>query len=83
MRKLTVGTVLDSLFCIAEIPAASIPQCVQGAVTEQTVKILRICALMAGKIFAFFMTEVRIFFVFPIWFLHNTSQKRGSDAVPE
>lgn len=46
------GAVLDSLFCIPEIPPASIPQSVQGAVAEHTAEGFRVCPLVAREIFA-------------------------------
>ena len=49
--------VLDPVFCITEIPAAFLSQRVQRTVAEQAVEVLRIRALMTGKIFTFFMAE--------------------------
>ena len=62
--------VLDPVFCITEIPAAFLSQRVQRTVAEQAVEVLRIRALMTGKIFTFFMAEKRVLFAFPKRFLH-------------
>ena len=47
-----IRAVLYSLFRIGEIAAAAIPQGVQGAVTKQAAKVLRIRAPVAGKVLA-------------------------------
>lgn len=78
MRKLTIRTVFQPLFRITEISSTFVPQCIQRAVTEQTVKIIRISAFMAGKIFTLLMAKKRILFVFPIFLLHITSKKEGA-----
>lgn len=70
--------VLDSVFCITEIPAAFLSQRVQRTVAEQAVEVLRIRALMTGKIFTFFMAEKRVLFTFPKWFLHNFPLSSGA-----
>ena len=48
----TIGAVLHAVFRIAEIAAAPVAQCIQRAVTEKTVEIVRVCTFMAGEIFA-------------------------------
>ena len=70
MRQLAVGTVLYSILRIAEVSSALISKSIQRTVTEQTVKIFRICPFMAWKIFAFSVAEKRIVLVFPIFFAH-------------
>lgn len=70
MRHKTVCAVLISVFCVSEISTTVFSQCIERAITEKTVKFLRVCSLMTGKIFTFFMTEKGKFLSFPIWFLH-------------
>lgn len=70
MWKHTICAILYPFLCILKIPSAFISQRIQRAITEQTVKIIRICVLMAWKILAFFMAEIRILFSLPIRFLH-------------
>ena len=76
--NLAARAVLDPVFCIAEIPAAFLSQRVQRTVAEQAVEVLRIRALMTGKIFTFFMTEKRVLFTFPKRFLHNFPLSSGA-----
>ena len=45
--------VLPAIVPINKISAASIPQSIEGTITEQAIKILRICVLVTGEIFAF------------------------------
>ena len=73
MWQLAVRAVFYSCFCHSKIPAAFIAQCIQRAVAEQTVEVLRICACMTRKIFTFLITEKSIVFPFPIWFFHLLS----------
>ena len=73
VRKFTRRTVLDPTFCEVKITAAFISQCIQRTITEQAIEIFRICIFMARKKFTFFMTEIRKFFIFPIWFIHSPS----------
>ena len=54
----TAGAVLDFLLRISEAAAAPVSQRIQRAKTEQTAEILRICAGMTGKIFAFPVLKV-------------------------
>ena len=68
MWQLAVRAVFYSCFCHSKIPAAFIAQCIQRAVAEQTVEVLRICACMTRKIFTFLIAEKSIVFPFPIWF---------------
>ena len=70
MWKHTICAILYPILCISKIPSAFISQRIQWTITEQTVKIIRICILMAWKILAFFMAEIRILFSLPIRFLH-------------
>ena len=52
VRNQTAATVLDPIFQVGKTAAALIPQWIQGTITEQTVKILCIHPLVAGKEFA-------------------------------
>lgn len=70
MRHKTVCAVLISVFCVSKISSTVFSQRIKRAIAEKTVKFLRICTLMAGKIFTFFMAEKGKLFSFPIWFLH-------------
>ena len=70
MRYNTVCTIFISTFCVGKISSTVFSQRIKRAIAEKTVKFLRICTLMAGKIFTFFMAEKGKFFSFPIWFLH-------------
>ena len=72
MGKKTVGTVFNTLFCIFKISSAPVSESIQRTIAEQTVKIFRVTGFMAGKILAFFMTEKRIFFSFPIRFFFSS-----------
>ena len=58
MRQLTIRAVLKSLIRKLKIPATFITQCIQRAITKQTIKILRVCLFMAWKIFALLIAEV-------------------------
>ena len=71
MWQLAVGAVFDPLLSDLKVPAAFIPQCIQWAVTEQAVKVLRVRYFVAGKIFTFFVAEKRKMFSFLIWFFHD------------
>ena len=73
MWQLAVRAVFYSRFCHSKIPATFIAQCIQRAVAEQTVEVLRICACMTRKIFTFLIAEKSIVFPFPIWFFHLLS----------
>ena len=57
MWQLTIGAVLNSLLSDFKVPAAFIPQCVQWAIAEQTVKVLRVCSFVTWKIFAVSVAE--------------------------
>lgn len=70
MGQLAVCAVFYPILCHPEIPAALISQCIQRAVTEQTVKVLGISPLVTRKIFTFFITEESVMLPFPIWFFH-------------
>ena len=86
MWQLTIRAVLNSFVCHFKIPTAFISQCIQWAIAEQTVKVLRICAFMTRKIFTFFVAEKCIMFSFPIWFLHLFSPhhiKKSSHGTAE
>ena len=48
----TVAAVLNSVFCIFEIPTALLTGKIKRAVAEQTVEIIRIAVFVTGKIFA-------------------------------
>jgi hypothetical protein len=50
VRNQTAGAILDPIFRVAKITATLIPQGIQRAKAEQTIKILRVRTLMAGKI---------------------------------
>ena len=52
MRNQAAGAILNSLFCIGKISSAFISQGIEGAIAEQAAEILRVCALVAGEIFA-------------------------------
>jgi len=52
MGKQTAGAVFDPLFCVSEASSAFFAQCVQRAVTEQTVKVLRVSGFVAGETLA-------------------------------
>ena len=49
----TIGAILDSTWQITKRAAAFIPQCIERTITEQTIEICRIYALMTGKILTF------------------------------
>ena len=86
MWQLAVRAVFYSCFCHLKIPAAFIAQCIQRAVAEQTVEVLRICACMTRKIFTFLIAEKSIVFPFPIWFFHLLSPryiKKSSHGTAE
>ena len=86
MRQLTVRAVFNFLLGHSEIPATFISQCIQRTVAEQTVKVLRICACMARKLFTFLIAEKSIVFPFPIWFFHLLSPryiKKSSHGTAE
>ena len=70
MRELTIRTIFKSLLIIFEISAAFVSKGIKRAIAEQTVKVLWISSLMAWKILSFLMTEISVFFIFPIFFLH-------------
>ena len=81
-----VRAVFYSCFCHSKIPATFIAQCIQRAVAEQTVEVLRICACMTRKIFTFLIAEKSIVFPFPIWFFHLLSPryiKKSSHGTAE
>ena len=85
VRKHTPRTVLSSGGQDSEVPAASVAQCIQRAVTEKTVEVLWIRSRMARKIFAFRVTEIGIFFLFPI-FRHTSptiARFRSDLIMPE
>ena len=52
-----MAAILDTALCVAEVTAALISQPIKGAIAEKAIKIRRIFALMAGKIFAFFILK--------------------------
>ncbi len=64
VRKRTVGAILESLFIVSEITAASVPESIERAVTEKAVEILHVLHLMAGKEFALLMLKKLIIFRF-------------------
>ena len=70
MRELTIRTIFKSLLIIFEISAAFVSKCIKRAIAEQTVKVLWISSFMSWKILTFLMTEISVFFIFPIFFLH-------------
>ena len=49
MRYPAFAAVLNAGSCIAEVSAATVPQCIQRAIAEQAVKGLHICTGVAGK----------------------------------
>ncbi len=53
MGNQATGTILDTVFRIAEISAAAVAQCVQRAVAEQTAEAVGIADLVAGEILTF------------------------------
>lgn len=86
MWQLAVRAVFYPRFCHSKIPATFIAQCIQRAVAEQTVEVLRICACMTRKIFTFLIAEKSIVFPFPIWFFHLLSPhyiKKSSHGTAE
>ena len=54
MRQKAVGAILYAALYVLEVPAALIPECVQGTKAEHTVEILRLC-LVTGEIYTFFV----------------------------
>ena len=58
MRNFASGTILDPAVQESEITSTFIAQCIQRAITEQTVEIIRICSCMAWEIFTFLMTVI-------------------------
>ena len=56
------GAILDAVLRICKAAAALIPQGIQGAEAKQAIEILRVCAFMARKIFAFPILEKFIVF---------------------
>ena len=66
VRYKAICAILDAALGIAKIAAAFIPQCIQGAIAEKAVKILRTAALMTGKILAFFILEKLIMLHFSL-----------------
>ena len=86
MRYLTFCTVFYSVLCKPEIPAAVFSQRIQRTITEETIKVLRIRAFMARKVFTLFVAEIRKMFPFPIWFFHLLSPryiKKSSHGTAE
>lgn len=81
MGQKAVGAVLNSTFCITEIPAALLSQSVQGTIAEEAVKVFRIGSFVAGEIFTLFMAEIRIFFSLPIWLFHKISYLSSSESA--
>jgi hypothetical protein len=51
MGKQAVGTILDTVFGVGKIAAATVCQSIQRTIAEQTAKGLRVCARVAGKVF--------------------------------
>ena len=62
----TGGAVFDAFFVVHEITSASLTQNIERAVAEKAVEIFSVCSGMTGKVFAFFMPEVGIFFFRPV-----------------
>lgn len=81
MRQLAVCAVLDAFFRKVKIPAAFVPQCIEWAIAEKAVEILRVCALMTGKIFTCFMTEIGILLVFPMLLFHQKHLRKKEGAM--
>lgn len=63
MRNQAICTILDSLFGVAEIPAALVTQSVQRAVAEQTVEIIPVC-FMAREILTIPVLKIRMVILF-------------------
>ena len=57
MRQKTGAAILYAIVRIFEVSAAFTAKGVQRAIAEQTVKVFRICSLMAGEILTFFIAE--------------------------
>ena len=53
MRKCAACTVLSAIFPISKTSSASVPQDIEGTITEQAIKILRVCVFVTGEIFTF------------------------------
>ena len=66
MRQLTIRAVLKSLTRKLKIPATFITQCIQRAITKQTIKVLRVCPFMAWKIFTLLIAEIGIMFPYTV-----------------
>lgn len=71
VRQLAVGAVLDSLFRDPEISAAFGAEGIERAIAEKAIKIIRVCTLVTGKVFTFFMAEKGKFFILPIVLFHD------------
>ena len=56
-----IFTIFDTVFCIRKIPATLIPKVIKWTKAEQTVKIIWICSLVTGKIFAICMCKMIVF----------------------
>jgi hypothetical protein len=52
-----MGAVLDAILIIDKVAAAAVFQCIERAVAEQTVEIIRVIGGMAREILAFLVIE--------------------------
>ena len=52
MGKCAACTDLSTIFPISKISSAVVPQSIEGAITEQAIKILRVRVFVTGEIFA-------------------------------
>ena len=68
-----VTAVLDPVFGILEVTAALVLQCIQRAVAEQTVEVVRILGLVTGEKFTFFVIDEGEILPFPVFSHDSTS----------
>lgn len=61
VREHAPAAVLDTVSGKSTVTAAFISQCIQRAIAEKTVKILRVICRMTGKVFTFSVAEKFIF----------------------
>ena len=72
------GTVLDTIFGIAEASPAVFPQAIKWTITEETAECLRISARMAGKITALFVLKKLMMKIL----LHDSSSRLLYETPP-
>ena len=78
VRNHAVAAVLDPVFGILEVTAALVLQCIQRAVAEQTVEVVRILGLVTGEKFAVFVIDEGEVLSFPV-FSHNSTSSYGGN----